>query len=101
MVELHQAAEYVVYFVGFATCFPYLGGLPRELATPRLAAPRRHVPAGSVAIAGEQAGIYPISSPGGWRLIGRTTLPLFDVNATPPPLLRMGDRVRFVAEESA
>ncbi len=101
VVELHQAAEYVVYFVGFATCFPYLGGLPRELATPRLAAPRRHVPAGSVAIAGEQAGIYPISSPGGWRLIGRTTLPLFDVNATPPPLLRMGDRVRFVAEESA
>jgi KipI family sensor histidine kinase inhibitor len=96
VVELHAAADYLVYFVGFSTCFPYLGGLPRELATPRLSAPRRHVPAGSVAIAGEQAGIYPISSPGGWRLIGRTTLRLFDPDASPPPLLRMGDRVRFV-----
>ncbi len=101
VVELHAAAEYLVYFVGFSTCFPYLGGLPKELATPRLAAPRRRVPAGSVAIAGEQAGIYPISSPGGWRLIGRTTLRLFDVEAAPPPLLRMGDRVRFVPEEIA
>jgi inhibitor of KinA len=96
VVEMHAAAEYLVYFVGFATCFPYLGGLPRELATPRLPAPRRHVPAGSVAIAGEQAGIYPIASPGGWRLIGRTPLQLFDPDASPPPLLRMGDQVRFV-----
>jgi KipI family sensor histidine kinase inhibitor len=96
VVALHHAADYFVYFVGFSTCFPYLGGLPAELATPRLAAPRRHVPVGSVAIAGAQAGIYPLSSPGGWRLIGRTPLRLFDVNATPPPLLRMGDHVRFV-----
>jgi KipI family sensor histidine kinase inhibitor len=96
VVERHAAAEYLVYFVGFSTCFPYLGGLPKELATPRLPAPRRHVPAGSVAIAGEQAGVYPISSPGGWRLIGRTTLRLFDPEASPPPLLRMGDRVRFI-----
>ena len=96
VVELHSAAEYLVYFVGFATCFPYLGGLPPELATPRLAAPRKHVPAGSVAIGGAQAGIYPLSSPGGWRLIGRTPLELFDLSASPPPLLRMGDRVRFV-----
>jgi len=96
VVELHAAAEYVVYFVGFATCFPYLGGLPSELATPRLAAPRKHVPAGSVAIGGAQAGIYPLASPGGWRLIGRTHVKLFDPLASPPPLLRMGDRVRFV-----
>ena len=96
VVELHAAAEYLVYFVGFATCFPYLGGLPPELATPRLAAPRKHVPEGSVAIGGAQAGIYPLASPGGWRLIGRTHLKLFDLSASPPPLLRMGDRIRFV-----
>jgi inhibitor of KinA len=96
VVELHAAAEYLVYFVGFSTCFPYLGGLPPELATPRLAAPRKHVPVGSVAIGGAQAGIYPLASPGGWRLIGRTKLKLFDPSASPPPLLRMGDRVRFV-----
>ena len=96
VVELHAAAEYLVYFVGFSTCFPYLGGLPPELATPRLSAPRRHVPEGSVAIGGSQAGVYPLSSPGGWRLIGRTLLRLFDPQECPPPLLRMGDRVRFV-----
>ena len=101
VVELHSAADYLVYFVGFSTCFPYLGGLPAELATPRLPAPRRHVPAGSVAIAGGQAGIYPISSPGGWRLIGRTALRLFDPQGSPPPLLRMGDRVRFVPAPEA
>jgi KipI family sensor histidine kinase inhibitor len=98
VVELFTAPEYLVYFVGFATCFPYLGGLMPELATPRLSAPRRHVPAGSVAIGGSQAGVYPLASPGGWRLIGRTALPLFDPQAAPPPLLRMADRVRFVAE---
>jgi KipI family sensor histidine kinase inhibitor len=70
--------------------------LPPELATPRLSAPRKSVPVGSVAIGGPQAGIYPLSSPGGWRLIGRTDLRLFDPAATPPPLLRIGDRVRFV-----
>jgi KipI family sensor histidine kinase inhibitor len=96
VVELHAAAEYLVYFVGFATCFPYLGGLRPELATPRLPAPRTHVPAGSVAIGGSQAGIYPLPSPGGWRVIGRTPLPLFDPAGTPPPMLRMGDRVRFI-----
>ncbi len=96
VVEVHAAAEYLVYFVGFATCFPYLGGLPSELATPRLSAPRKQVPAGSVAIGGAQAGIYPLASPGGWRVIGRTDLKLYDLTASPPPLLRMGDRVRFV-----
>lgn len=96
VVELHASAAYFVYFVGFSTCFPYLGGLPSELATPRLDAPRKHVPAGSVAIGGAQAGIYPLASPGGWRLIGRTPLDLFDPAATPPPRLRMGDIVRFI-----
>jgi inhibitor of KinA len=97
VVEKFAAAEYVVYFVGFATCFPYLGGLPPELATPRLSAPRKSVPVGSVAIAGAQAGVYPLASPGGWRLIGRTPVKLFDPDAVPPPLLRMDDRIRFLA----
>ena len=96
VVELHAGVDYLVYFLGFATCFVYLGGLPPAIATPRLPAPRRSVPAGSVGIAGDQTGIYPLVSPGGWRLIGRTALPLFDPQASPPPLVRMGDRVRFV-----
>ncbi len=96
VVERFCAADYVVYFVGFATCFPYLGGLPAELAMPRLPAPRAHVAEGSVAIGGSQAGIYPLASPGGWRIIGRTELRLFDPRAEPPALLRMDDRVRFV-----
>lgn len=96
VVELHSSAEYEVSFIGFSTCFPYLGGLPKALAMPRLTAPRKHVPAGSVAIGGSQAGVYPLASPGGWRLIGRTPLRLFDPAAEPPALLRMSDRVRFV-----
>jgi KipI family sensor histidine kinase inhibitor len=98
VIERFTGAVYEVYFVGFSTCFPYLGGMPAELATPRLSAPRKHVPEGSVAIAGHQAGVYPLASPGGWRLIGRTRLRLFDPQGVPPPLLRMGDRVRFVPE---
>lgn len=96
VVDLYCGAEYRVFFVGFSTCFPYLGGLPAELATPRLAAPRKSVPEGSVAIGGSQAGVYPLASPGGWRLIGRTETRLFDPEAAPPALLRMGDIVRFV-----
>jgi KipI family sensor histidine kinase inhibitor len=95
VVELHASASYLVYFVGFSPGFPYLGGLPVELATPRLPAPRKRVPAGSVAIGGGQTGIYPMESPGGWRIIGRTKLRLFDPKADPPALLRMGDYVRF------
>ena len=98
VIERFCAARFDVSFVGFATCFPYLAGLPPELATPRLTAPRTRVPEGSVAIAGKQAGVYPLASPGGWRLIGRTELPLFDRQAEPPPLLRMDDRVIFVPE---
>jgi KipI family sensor histidine kinase inhibitor len=96
VVESFSAGEYLVYFVGFSTCFPYLGGLPPELVTPRLPAPRKQVPAGSVAIGGAQAGVYPLPSPGGWRIIGRTDLRLFDPAGEPPGLLRMGDRVRFL-----
>jgi KipI family sensor histidine kinase inhibitor len=95
VVELHASASYLVYFLGFSPGFPYLGGLPVELATPRLATPRKRVPAGSVAIGGSQTGIYPMESPGGWRIIGRTELRLFDPEADPPALLRMGDYVRF------
>ena len=96
VVELHAAAPYLVYFLGFSPGFPYLGGLPPELATPRLSAPRKVVPAGSVAIGGSQTGVYTVDSPGGWRIIGRTALRLFDPAATPPALLRIGDTVRFV-----
>jgi KipI family sensor histidine kinase inhibitor len=102
VVELHSSAEYLVHFLGFSPGFPYLGGLPAELATPRLAAPRKLVPSGSVAIGGSQTGIYPVGSPGGWRIIGRTPLRLFDAQASPPALLAMGDRLRFVpVRESA
>jgi len=101
VIERFTAADYVVYFVGFSTCYPYLGGLPPELATPRLSAPRPHVPEGSVAIGGSQAGIYPLASPGGWRIIGRTNLRLFNRASEPPALLRMDDHVRFVPCEIA
>jgi KipI family sensor histidine kinase inhibitor len=97
VVELHSSAQYLVYFLGFAPGFAYLGGLPPELTTPRISAPRKHVPAGSVAIGGNQTGVYPIVSPGGWRLIGRTSVKLFDPGAAEPVLLRMGDHLRFVA----
>jgi len=96
VVELHASASYLVCFLGFSPGFPYLDGLPPELATPRLPSPRKRVPAGSVAIGGSQAGVYPMDSPGGWRIIGRTPLALFDAQASPPALLAMGDRVRFV-----
>ncbi len=96
VVELHASTEYLVYFLGFAPGFAYLGGLPAELATPRLSAPRKHVPAGSVAIGGNQTGVYPMVSPGGWRIIGHTDAKMFDPGAVEPVLLRMGDRLRFV-----
>ena len=82
--------------LGFSPGFAYLGGLPEEIATPRLPTPRTLVPTGSVALAGRQTGVYPIATPGGWRLIGRTPLKLFDPQRDPPTLLRVGDQVRFV-----
>ncbi|HLO67907.1 MAG TPA: 5-oxoprolinase subunit PxpB, partial [Holophaga sp.] len=92
----HAGATYRVHFLGFAPGFPYLGGLDPALAAPRLDAPRTRVPAGSVGIAGAQTGIYPLESPGGWRLIGRTPLVLFDPRRPEPCLLRPGDLLRFV-----
>jgi KipI family sensor histidine kinase inhibitor len=100
VVAIHSSAEYLVYFLGFSPGFPYLGGLPESIAAPRLETPRRRVPAGSVAIGGRQTGVYPMASPGGWRIIGRTSLQLFDPAADPPVLLEMGDRVRFVVKGS-
>jgi KipI family sensor histidine kinase inhibitor len=95
------AVELTVAFVGFSPGFPYLIGLPRELERPRRASPRPRVPAGSVGIAGPFAGIYPSATPGGWRLLGRTALRLFDPATDPPARLRAGDCVRFVEAERA
>jgi len=97
VIELHSGASYTVAAVGFSPGFPYLAGLPERLALPRLETPRVKVPAGSVAIGGGQAGIYPFDSPGGWHLLGTTDTCLFDVGAVPPALLQPGDRVKFVA----
>jgi 5-oxoprolinase (ATP-hydrolysing) subunit B len=99
IIKRHTAAEYIVYFIGFQPGFPYLGGLDPKLATPRRSEPRVLVPAGSVGIGGSQTGIYPAASPGGWQLIGRSELQLFDPGTNPPTLLQPGDRVRFVASE--
>jgi KipI family sensor histidine kinase inhibitor len=97
VVALHTAPEYTVGFVGFAPGFAYLLGGDERLFVPRLDAPRERVPAGSVAVAGPYSAVYPRASPGGWRLIGRTDLTLFDAARDRPALLEPGDRVRFVA----
>ena len=98
VVDRHSAPEYVVAFLGFAPGFAYLLGGDERLHVPRLPKPRERVPGGTVAIAGPYSGIYPRDSPGGWRLLGRTTLTLFDARRRPPALLAPGDRVRFVGE---
>jgi KipI family sensor histidine kinase inhibitor len=95
VVERHAGGDYVVFFLGFQPGFAYMGGLEAALQTPRRASPRLEVPAGSVGIGGEQTGIYPAVSPGGWQLIGRAEVPLFDPTRRPPTLLQPGDRVRF------
>ena len=97
VVDLHCSAEYRVHCLGFTPGFPFLGGLPSKLATPRRPIPRKEIPAGSVAIGGTQTGIYPIKSPGGWNVIGCTPLHLFNPTKNPPVLLHAGDRVRFRA----
>jgi KipI family sensor histidine kinase inhibitor len=96
VVQLHSSADYIVYFVGFVPGFAYLGGLPAELATPRLETPRKRVPKGSVAIGGSHTGVYPFETPGGWRLIGSTPLEIFDPESAELSRLRIGDRVRFI-----
>jgi len=96
VIDLHSSATYLVYFLGFVPGFAYLGELPHELVTQRLPTPRKKVPAGSVGIAGNQTGVYPFETPGGWRLLGRTPLAMFRADRDGLSLLCIGDRVRFV-----
>ncbi|WP_439882518.1 5-oxoprolinase subunit PxpB [Pontibacter sp. MBLB2868] len=96
VVALHTKGTYLVHMIGFAPGFPYLGGLSKKLATPRKDHPRASIPKGSVGIAGNQTGIYPLDTPGGWQLIGRTAVSLFDPEREPPALLKTGDLIRFV-----
>lgn len=99
---LHAGTDYLIHMIGFLPGFAYLGGLDERLAVPRLDSPRAVIPAGSVGIGGGQTGIYPVSSPGGWRLIGRTPLRMYDPDRDPPVLYRPGEYIRFVpVDESA
>ena len=98
VIRIHTERTYVIYMMGFTPGFPYMGKLDDAIVTPRLETPRTRVPAGTVAIAGSQTGIYPIDSPGGWRLIGWTPLQLFNPESEPPFLFSPGDEVRFVVE---
>jgi len=95
VIQLHCSKPYFIYMIGFMPGFPYMGELPDALITPRLKTPRLSVPAGSVAIAQKQTGIYPVESPGGWQIIGRTPIKIFDPKNEPPALLQMGDLVQF------
>lgn len=95
VVQLHGEPEYLIYMVGFTPGFPFLGGLSEKLYTPRLETPRTLVPEGSVGIANNQTGIYPIASPGGWQLIGRTPVKLFAPRRINPFLYQAGDRIKF------
>src|SRR5262249_24208093 len=97
VVQLHTSVTYLVYFLGFVPGFAYLGELPESLITPRHATPRRRVPAGSVGIAGDQTGVYPFETPGGWMLLGRTPLSMFRPGESALSLLSIGDRVHFEA----
>ncbi|MCK4721851.1 MAG: 5-oxoprolinase subunit PxpB [Dehalococcoidia bacterium] len=97
VIQIHTGTPYLVYMIGFLPGFPYLGGMSPKIATPRLETPRTKVPAGSVGIAGIQTGIYPAESPGGWQLIGRTPLKLFDPSREPPALFQTGDCLSFVS----
>lgn len=96
VVQIHSGAEYLVYMMGFTPGFPYLGGMSERIATPRLQTPRPLIPAGSVGIAEQQTGVYPTESPGGWQLIGRTPVQLFDPQREPPAVVAAGDFIRFV-----
>lgn len=97
VINLHTDTEYLIYMMGFSPGFPYLGGMSEEIAAPRLATPRAKIPAGSVGIAGSQTGVYPTESPGGWRIIGRTPLKLYNPNSNSPILLRTGNYIRFLS----
>jgi inhibitor of KinA len=97
VIALHSQPEYLVYMIGFAPGFPYLGGMDEQLVVPRKDKPRPKVPAGSVGIAGKQTGVYSIQTPGGWQLIGRTPLNLFTPHGQTPSLLKAGDYIRFIS----
>ena len=101
LVKLHTGAEQLVYFIGFTPGLPYMGGMPEQLYIPRLETPRVRVPAGSVSIGGTQCCIYPVESPGGFWVLGRTPVPLYDPGAADPTLLRPGDRLTFRAVDRA
>jgi KipI family sensor histidine kinase inhibitor len=101
VVEIHASADYLVYMMGFSPGFTYLGGMSGRIAAPRLKTPRTAIPAGSVGIAQQQTGIYPVESPGGWQLIGRTPVRLFDPTRRPPVLVEAGDYLRFVPIDAA
>lgn len=95
VIKLHSEPEYPIYMLGFVAGFPYLGGMNKAIATPRKQSPRLKIEAGSVGIAGEQTGIYSVESPGGWQIIGRTPLKLYDVNRNEPVLLKAGQYIKF------
>ena len=95
VIDIHSKGKYLVYMIGFAPGFPYLGGMSEKIATPRRKTPRTAVPKGSVGIAGMQTGVYPIETPGGWQIIGRTPLKLFDLNRKDSTLLKCGDIAKF------
>lgn len=97
VIKIHTSEEYLIYMIGFIAGFPYLGGMSKEIATPRLKSPRVKIEGGSVGIAGEQTGIYPVASPGGWQLIGRTPLKLYDADREKPVLLEAGQYIKFTA----
>ena len=96
IISLHSKNDYLIYMLGFLPGFPYLGGMAEALATPRLSTPRTNIPAGSVGIGGSQTGIYPMDSPGGWRLIGKTPVKLYDPLRENPVLYEAGDFIRFL-----
>ena len=101
VVRIHSGAEYLIYMLGFTPGFSYMGGMDESIATPRLKTPRVLIPAGSVGIAGKQTGIYPIDSPGGWQLIGRTPVKLYDAHRDTPILLDAGLHVKFIPVDEA
>lgn len=95
VIKIHSEGKYLVYMIGFAPGFPYLGGMSKKIAAPRRESPRTAIPVGSVGIAGMQTGVYPIETPGGWQLIGRTPIKLFDLKGEPKSLLKSGDIAKF------